>query len=270
MTARLRWAAVLVAFVFVPFVPQIPGCVMASLPKVGRVVDDATGQGLPDVAVIASAIFNAQSPVHGSAHDFPYRLVVRTDSNGYFRIPSTWSQMRLSLPGLDARETWVVTAFKPNYAIAHDLDTISQFDSFGRTIFRPWSTTHSPSADWRGLYVAVEPLRMQQVDLKLNEAAAYYRDVIGLGRYVEGSSSGVEVALRSEAFNALSSEVCGANESETVSGDVGVAFRAFAFDSTKFITMLRRLEPSGFADDYSHPVFHLNSVCQAMRASDKK
>ena len=147
MTFRFRWRGVLiVALIFLPFLSQAPGCVMANSPKVGRVVDEVTGKGLADATVIASARFNVELPSGGSGSDMPYRVIARTDRDGNYFIPSTWSHIRFALPGMDAREAWVITVYKPGYVVARDAAHLGVFRPSGRNAYRAESTVLSPEA----------------------------------------------------------------------------------------------------------------------------
>ena len=73
-------------------------------------------------------MFNAENPVHGSAHDEPYRVLAHTDDEGRYYIHSTWAHVRLALPGLDVSERWVITAYKPGYVVATDEENLRSFE----------------------------------------------------------------------------------------------------------------------------------------------
>lgn len=175
--------------------------------------------------------------------------------------------MRFALPGMDARERWVITAYKPGYVVAADDENLRKFKQSGLNEFRPNSTTFSPPASWLGLVVEVDPIAMRQVELNLKEAVTYYRDVLGAGLYIQNARDDAEVALRAEAFAAFEPMICGLGQNEIVDQNTGVAFASFAFDSVKFVLALRSMEPDGFGDAHTHPVFHAGSVCQALHSS---
>lgn len=240
---------------------------MANMPKSGRLVDESTGKGVPDATVIASAIFNAENPIHGSARDEPYRVLTTTDEDGRYYIPSTWGHLRLALPGMDARERWIITAYKPGYVVAADDEDLRKFRQSGLNKFRPKSTTFSPAATWLGFWVQVDPIALRRVELSLKEAVTYYRDVLGAGLYVENARDDAEVALRAQAYATFEPMICGLEQDDIVDQNTGGAFASFAFNSVKFVLALRSMEPDGFGDASTHPVFHAGSVCQALHSS---
>src|SRR5574338_337799 len=93
----------------------------AYLPKTGKVIDGATGKGIPNIPVIASAVRGGTGLAHGFHHNL-YRVVTHTDADGIYHIPSRWSSAESedSFPfntGEDIHIYWTITAFKIGYAI---------------------------------------------------------------------------------------------------------------------------------------------------------
>ena len=250
------------------FLPQVPGCVMTNAPKAGRVVDATTGEGMPGVTVIASAHFFAQNPVHGSASDYPYRIITQTDAHGAYYIPATWQDISFAFPGMEAREEWLVTAFKPRHAVVGDEQAWKEFNKYGEKKYKPYSVVVSPPLTWRGLYFEVDPIRLQPVNLTLREAAIYYNDITGLGLYSVAMRKPEEIALRKIGYDMFQPSVCALDGESTMDSTEAVSLVAYVFDRRKFIESLRTVEPSGFGDAYRYPVFHAKNVCAAMKAGE--
>ncbi|MBL0164795.1 MAG: hypothetical protein IPP82_14390 [Xanthomonadales bacterium] len=111
----------LIILLIAPFTPQIPGCITTHRSKSGKVVDVETGKGLPNALVISSARFVSDPVFFGpSGNMVLYNVIVRTDAEGRFSIPSTWSDLYIATPGTHPRITWVVTVFEPGYAVVGD------------------------------------------------------------------------------------------------------------------------------------------------------
>lgn len=248
------------------FLPQIPGCVMANTPKTGRVIDAATGKGLAHVAVIAAAEFNAQNLIHGTNSSCRYRIIAYTDADGSYWIHNTWLDLAFGLPGTDPRLRWVVTAFKPGYAIEGD-EGAWTFDEYGAAKKWPASVIWSPSSWWLGVVVRVNPIRMTPVQLSLKEAAVYYGNIISAGACNSAMPLSVEEReLRKTGYDIFLPKVCEMPPDTEMDMTEADAFSAFTYHIERSDVSLRRLEPSGFQDLYRHPVFHAGNVCQSLIA----
>ncbi|MBK6376648.1 MAG: hypothetical protein IPF61_06730 [Xanthomonadales bacterium] len=128
-----------------PFTPQIPGCIAAHRSKSGKVVDVETGKGLPNAFVISSARFVSGPLFFGpSGNVVLYNIIVRTDAEGRFSIPSTWSDLHIGTPGTHPGVTWVVTVFEPGYAVVGDEKAWLYMDNYGMPRFLPRSTARTP------------------------------------------------------------------------------------------------------------------------------
>jgi hypothetical protein len=262
-SSKAAWIVIAVVCVSI-FAPQIPGCVMANSAKRGRVVDAKTGEGMTGVFVIASAAYYAQGLVHGSTQGNPYRIVTQTDADGHFHIPSTWSSSQLSLPWLDSRERWIVTAFKPGYVIEDDLASLGKFDRYGAPTANPNSISRSPDAAWLGLYVEVTPIRLVETKMTDKDAVHYFKSTAGFGLIASDRFAPEEVALRRVAHDVYSSSICDRDPESTVDAYEGLAYTNIAYDRVKFRQKLRQLDPAGFADGYQSPKFHARSICAAI------
>src|SRR5437660_817150 len=87
---RVKWRWVFLVLILAIYFPQMRGCVTVFSPKVGRVVDVTTGQGVPGAAINAASRLGAEG--HGSG-DGVYRVITYTDADGNYRVPGTWSYM---------------------------------------------------------------------------------------------------------------------------------------------------------------------------------
>src|ERR1700752_2892876 len=81
---------------------NLPGFLMARVPKTGRIVDATSGEGIPDVTVIASATFYACGGLVETrcASNTEYRMLTRTDANGRYWIRPTFGGFGPLFPSL--------------------------------------------------------------------------------------------------------------------------------------------------------------------------
>lgn len=268
---RLKWRWIIFALVLLPFLPQVPSCMMANLPKTGRLVDVTTGKGIPDAAVIAAANFYGES-FAGSGGDNVYRVIVHTDANGDYWIPNTWLHIGNWIPTIpffirNPHTTWLITAFKPGYVFVGDEKAWTDYDNYGHPKYWPRSVGFTPPATWLGVVVKVEPLQMRPIQLSLREAAIYYRGIFLTGSPNIGEwNEPQEVALRRRAYEIFLPQVCNLDPEVEMDTNWASAFDAFVPNNVRTNESLRKLEPSGFKDDYMYPIFHAKNVCAAMKA----
>jgi len=251
------------------FLPQIPSCVMSNTPKSGKVIDGTTGKGMPNVLVIAAAKFNAGPMIHGSARSTPYRIMTRTDTDGNYWIPNTWRHTTFGFPGTDPRERWFITAFKLGYVVEGDEKAVKAFNEVGKAKYLPRSVVESPSAVWLGFVVKVQPLVLKPEQLTLKEAVAYYTQIAGVGGYAVGRPED-ELEVRLYANEFFQSEVCGMDPSAELDMFTGADILFFTARPEFAVQTLRRLEPSGWGDEYTRRVFHAANVCTAMKGAAPK
>ncbi len=259
VSIKARW--IVLCLVVLPFSAQIPGCMMANTPKFGRIVD-ATGKGMADVAVIALGHFRADS-FHGSAAGYSYRIVTRTDVEGNYWIPSTWTHIRFALPGMDAQSGWYITAFKPGYAIAADIPAFGKLDKVV-----PASLADSPAAFWLGLAIRVRPIEIRPVTLSLEEAAGYYGNIASLGWTFANNLNKEEVALRKDGANYFTPRVCALDPEQQIGWGSNMA--AFAQDPLSFDKEIDRLDPDWLKEPvvgYRYPHFHAKTICNSLKQS---
>ncbi len=261
---RFKKLWIVIGLLWLPFLPQVPGCTMANMPKGGRIVDATTGKGMSDVTVIAAAHFFSQAAFSSNAYS-PYRIITHTNSNGYYWIPSTWAYLAFAFPWQEPRLTWVVTAFKPDYAIVGDEKAWSEFDKFGAPVYLPRSTGVSPPALWLGWIVKVDPIQMQQVQLGLKEAAVYYRSIIITGR-VEHPEEPEEIQLRKHAYQDLLPRVC--SEDSNVEFDYSTlsGLTSIVPNRREFLARSKLFVPDIWPKEiYAHPKYRAGEVCEAMK-----
>lgn len=155
---------------------SLPGNEFAFMAKTGKVIDGATGKGIPNIPVIASADMGGHN-LMGSGFDHKlYRIITRTDADGVYHIPSTWSSAEGGIIGSEITTTWVIIPFKIGYAIVGDDDALRP-DASG--VVSPNSTWFSPKAHFGLPEVHIEPIVMRAVSLSDSEAAWYYVSLIG-------------------------------------------------------------------------------------------
>lgn len=247
--------------------PQIPDVMAACAPKIGRVIDSATGKGMPDVFVLTSASFEAGPLVHGSPNRTVYNIVVRTDADGGYSLPSFWSKAVFGIPGTNPAMRWSVTAFEPGFVVVGDEDGW-RFDEKGEAFFPAKSASETPEAHWSGSRILVHPIAMRSASLSIPEAAAYYRKVLIVGAGQRGIQSVEETELRDAAHGYLRDLVC--RTDPTVSVDMRTARYLLAFSSDRQHSeqRLRAIDPAKWASlSYSHALpYSANEICDAMRA----
>jgi hypothetical protein len=139
---------VLLAIVVTPLVPQFIDYVSVSIRKTGVVIDDETGQPMPNVIVIAAARESSGPVMFGpGGENLLYRVVTRTDSMGRYEIPSHWGWFIPVPPSSDPQYKWVVTVFQVGYAVLGDrLDReVFVFGNPTYEILRWWFLPATPS-----------------------------------------------------------------------------------------------------------------------------
>jgi hypothetical protein len=213
----------------------------AFMPKTGRIVDGATGNGIPDIPVIAIGSSGGMNFFGGGNYHQLYRILTRTDANGTYRIPSTWRSAPYwsGLPGTRPQVNWAITAFKIGYAVVGDDDAWLS-DDRGSFPLQPRSTEFSPKAIVGLLTVDVNPIAMRHIDLTDAQAANYYSDII----YAQGTLTfeykmkPEEIALRRVAFDFFMPRLCGSDPEERVTWSPA----AFLDDDLKYIHEIKRIE----------------------------
>jgi hypothetical protein len=236
--------------------------------KEGRVIDTATGNGMPNVAVIAVANFFGANLVHGSTQATLYRVITHTDADGNYRIPSKWGELVWwfpSIPGTAPDIRWIITVFQPGYAVIGD-DRALEYYEHGEGAMDPNSVWLSPPATWLGTTTRVEPIKVHSVQISLKQTARYAQRIMGAGESVESRNSPEELALRKLGNQVFLPQVCALDPEATMDPTEAGALTAFGYDFVQSNGRLGELEPSGRQDAYPHPIFHTRNVCEAMKA----
>jgi len=276
---RIKWRWIIPLLVLLPFLTQIPSCVMANAAKYGRVVDASTGKGIPDALVIHATRFNPGAAFYGG--DPLTRAMVRTDENGNYRIPSAWFTWPASIPFRlfvnEAHTTFLITAFKPGYAFLSDDKAWAEYDQFGWPHYRPQSSAFQPHALWLGLFAKVDDLQLKPVQLTTKQAAVYYEGIfaVGLGGGPEVSDPADDEIFKRRAYDFLLPKICNEPPGTRIDS-IGVgALDVFVADREFFLNTIRKAEPNGFQDREELPVledehkryqFDTLNVCKAMQA----
>lgn len=241
---------------------------MASLPKVGKVIDSQTGRGIPNVAIIGAAHYDAEPLVHGSANEPLYRTLTRTDANGEYRTASTWWHTKIGVPGTRPTITWTIAAYKLGYAVDGDEAHLSaDADATSRL---PASLKNAPSATWIGGAVAIDPIQMHPVHLALSDAVIYYSRMSSIGPQAARRFQADEVALREEGYQMFAPQVCALDPEQRIPWGLGVD--AFVYDKFRFIQQLDKLEPGVLkevGERGKSAGFMAGNVCRAMHDAER-
>lgn len=267
---RYKW---IILFFFVVFaLPQIPGCVMANSPKKGRVVDKTTGQGMADVAVIATAEFSADNGFRfhggGGGPRCTYKVVTFTDNNGDYSIPNQWLHMTFGIPLLqsESETTWTLTALKPRYAIVEDADDYLAMTDLGVQYNGPNSVGRSPPATWWGLFVSVAPIEMKPVESTLRKQVFYYVRLLSPGVCGTNTHSPNEIKIRKAIYDELLPLVCREDPDAKLNWEQMGRLGLFSPDESKFRQRMRELTPDAMNNHNAGdtPIFRAGDICQAM------
>lgn len=249
--------------VALPFLSQLPDRVIAHMPKKGVVIDSETGQPMPNVIVIAAG-WAFQGPIFfgPSGTINVYRIITYTDSEGRFRIPSTWSGLRWGFPGTDHHYRWAVTAFKPGYAIVGD-EIAWQFREDGSIRSSPPSTVLPPKHSFWGLFVEIEPIQMFKPTLNLKEAAVYYSRIRYFAPPPLPPLGPEDEALRQQGYSLLAPWVCAIDPQERLDKETLSGVRSFAADRSRVSALLEELDPlQAHMEIYQHPMFKAETICK--------
>lgn len=134
--------------------------------KRGRVVDAQTGEGLPDVVVIANYELESATPVQigsGCVH----QKIVRTDANGYYVVPDASRDIDTAkrllwrmLPGFSESYGWLLLYYKDGYLEKEEMERMVDLIE-GQPV--PSVARVAPYEKEGAIYV-VPPVVLQQVD----------------------------------------------------------------------------------------------------------
>ena len=198
---------------------------MSLAAKSGAVIDAATGRGLANVLVFESARFEEAGLVHGSRSEALYHVIVETDADGNYTLPSQLSKLRIGIPGTGPTMRFVITAFKPGYVVAGD-ESGWKTDQHGEAPYDPPSVQISPNASLSGLSAHVDPIRMDSRELSLADAAIYYEKILGVGVGRYDADDAESRRVRTLGYDALAPLVC--SKAEDIPLPVALAILKFA------------------------------------------
>jgi hypothetical protein len=272
-----RASKVILLVLLAPFaafvVCNLPGFLMARVPKTGRIVDATSGEGIRDVTVIASAVFSSCGGlVETRCESFTeYRLLTRTDANGRYWIRPAFGGLGTLVPLLGEKdEEWHITAVRPGYAIVGDHVAWTYLDESGRPKFPPPSASDVPPAYSLVLFALVDPIRMYRVDLDLKQTAIYMSGVVPGDSFVRESKPSEEVALRRRIFAPLQASVCAQRSDADLDLSTYGAFLDLAPDRAAFLTKAREIDPD-IAKDFSlKRRYSAAVVCEEMKAGNAR
>jgi hypothetical protein len=280
---RKRW--ILWAVLALPYLLEMPGCVMAHCPKFGRVVDSSTGEGIAGAAVIVTAEYTKE-PVaipgvylesRGSVTT-EYRVVSYTNSYGFYWVESTWLQLDPGhftpfLGGMSER--WKLTVFKPGYILDSDERAFRTMrDSNGQPIQKSIVSQHvslheRPSSFLLGPITRINNIYLHPIDWDVANYAEYYRSIVMLGANMIIRKTKIdENGIRKMGYEFFLPKICALDPQQELNWWSSILFFT---DNNKFLSNLRKLHPSGFTVREKFPVvssgdqtFLAHEVCQSM------
>jgi len=268
---RIRWLILGLLALF--YLPLIPGCIMVHAPKSGRIVDEATGKGIPNAFVIAAGVMICSGSGFIEAHtsaESEYRVVVHTDDDGNYWLPNKWLHLTFDhfYPFFGScNEKWKLTAFKPGYVVSDDERIWAAVPPNARNgaHFKP--RFNHPSSYWLGLFVKVEPLLMHEKKMDVGDASKYYSDLIELtgSPPIKPERTTDELALRDASAAFFLPKVCALDPEEVI--DLGPHMAAFINDSDKYVDIWNSLDHGvnygkGGKQEYPSKAKY---VCEAMK-----
>jgi hypothetical protein len=252
------------------------GCMEAFAPKLGRVVDVTTGEGLPGASVIAVGVLYG---TYGGG-DEVYRIATTTDKDGVFTIPGTafraWPSLPFRPPGGGAHVRWLVTTVKPGFGFVGDDAVWSDYYvDFKQPKYRPPSTAYTPAASFLFPIIKIDDFYLKPVDFTLEQATFYYRGLVTLGGATDRSPNRAEEAMVNDRIDgALKEMVCAKNGDGLVAVSVVARISTFMPHEQKYNRILQAREPFGFQpygdlaifkDDGVNYQFKAKNVCDAIK-----
>lgn len=277
MKRSLTFSWLVAAAVAVFVLLQLPGYLMARVPKSGRVVDSTTGKGIPDATVIAWATFSACGGVVESrcSSTTEYRLLTRTDQDGNYWIRNNYLSGIMPLIPIvlsDRRESWQITVIKPGYAVVGDHVAWTYLDRLGNARLYPPSTSDEPPpASSFVLFARVDPIPMYRVDLDLKQSSLYFAGLLrgGSGRVDQDMwNEPEETALRQHLYAPLQASVCGQPAATELDYGTFSALLILAPDGTAFLAKAKQLDPNLMKDPSPERKYKAAIVCDEMKAAN--
>jgi hypothetical protein len=237
----------------------------AFLPRTGKVIDGATGKGIPNIPVIASAYFRGTGLMGTGYQEDRYRVITYTDSDGVYHIPGQWRFLSFELPlPLDYHTGWTIVAFKIGYAIVGDDDALRP-DAAG--VITPNSTWFSPKATFGFPEAHVAPIVMRTVNLSDSEATWYYANLISLFA-VKNPMAPEELALRRIGYDYFAPRICSMDPQQPLTWVAG----DFVDDGAKYDTTIMKIQEDADKKTPGTGKFVARlagSECAALRAGEE-
>lgn len=263
-TVALIVLAIAVGLLFVVGPP--PGALSAFRAKSGRVIDKASGKGIPDAFVLATATFEASPLINQSTNKVLFNVVVRADADGAYRVPSQWEHLALSLPGTDARITWAVTAFSPGYVVVGDDDGWRFTGDVAP--FAAKSASEPPPAHWTWDGMEVDPRVLERTNLTLEEATVYYRKILLAGVSSVEAQSTLETQLRAASNEYFKQLVCSKPSDTAIAMRIARYLMMFSTDQASAELRLQAIDPGRWsALSYARALpYSAAEVCDALRS----
>ena len=243
--------------------PQMSARIATHMAKTGLVIDAETSKPMQHVIVIASGWSSQGGVLVGNGgYSTLYRIVTYTDAEGRYRIPTTWLHMVPWVPGFYPRVGWVVTVFRPGYAVLGDEQAWEE-NKKGLMLFPAASGLVVPPHSYKGTYIEVDPIKMYKPTLTLKEAASYYGKIKSTGSPSFASKEPGDVAIRRAGYALIAPWVCALNANSELERSIANATFEFAEDPIKSVELEKQLAPIGnHFDILGAPPVKAGNVCK--------
>lgn len=260
---------VVVAFML-PQLPQVPGVMAASAMKFGRVLDEITGQGIPNALVIVQTVVRQDPFFVNNSGGCTYRYMTKTHADGSFFIPEQWPS-GFGLPFMHSKIYTGFRVFKRGYISPEDeefsREELQKVRSVPRSVAKIWPTT------WRGLSLSLDPMLLRPMELSLRGEVVYFSALFEPGAICNHRSAN-EQSIRSEIYDTFHSRICATAPEDRIALTEAVAFMDLGADRDKFYDVMRQLEGKKWDLHPPHipatdPTFLADNVCLALGSAGR-
>jgi hypothetical protein len=258
------------------FAERIPGYVLSGAEKRGQIVDAGATKGIPGAYVVVDSDVHTEGFMVPHVEQFrEYRLIVTTDSEGKYSLPSQWSKISLSFPqfGIDVTREFHVEVFSPGYVYQEDACCMERFaQGLG-------SQRSVPASHRSDDHLEMDPIFMSTTEV-LPQAVTYYlplqRALVQHLQTAPTEPDEAETRVKTALYDFMLARTCGGDALTNVSHHTASRLISVSPNFEAATSELAIVEPDGFeimpnktvqwTAEQLHPTFLLGSVCKAMRA----
>ena len=253
------------------FVTQVPGCMRSQAGKSGRVINHDSGEGIDGITVVAEGYIEESNWAMGSKR-CTYLDLVKTDSSGYYHLPSHFGHFEVGAPWSDPEHIWEISVGALGYVpsgtklpLAWDVGGTLR-SSIPHFIYRK-------AAVWDGVTVRVPDIGLTQLNMTFEQEVElfsyrgftkFYDCDIGSADAVEAMKNGIRDFYKHEE-----NYVCTAPGDATADATTASALYAFAARPENFRASLEHVVPNFISGGRgaSHQI-RLPDLCAAMRLGE--